>query len=211
MKRLAVFILFFIFTISTFSADDGIDIFLPHQVALDLCSYPSVREGVIDLLYLYLDELWHRGEYSKIFPVLKLITTISPKDVEAWTIGGWFLINGIAPKLSTKEKDRIVSYAIEFMEEGIKANPEDERLYMELAMYYYTMKDYNKVLHYIENVEPSYPSYHFFHLKAHTYQKTGKIKEAIEVWERVKKDFPYMADVAERFIMELKDAAGENH
>ncbi|MCM8829414.1 MAG: hypothetical protein NC824_00205 [Candidatus Omnitrophica bacterium] len=210
MKYLNTFILLSLLIISTPFASE-IEISLPHQAALDLCSYPSVKEGVVDLLYVYLDNLWHRGRYDRIFPVLKLITSISPAEVEAWVLGGWFLINGIAPKLSGKQKGKVIDYAIEFMKKGIEANPQDERLYMELAMYYYTMKDYNKALHYIEKIEPLSPSYHFFHLKAHTYQKTGKIKEAIEVWEKVKVLFPEMKDIAERFIMELRDDSGENH
>jgi len=209
MKCLAVCI--FILSIATASFSDNLEILLPHQAAIDLCSYPSVREGVIDLLYLYVDELWHRGEYSKIFPSLKLITVISPGEVEAWTLGGWFLINGIAPKLSGKEKEKVVNYAIEFMKMGIKANPEDARLYMELAIYYNNKQDYKTAISYLEKIEMEPPSYHFLHLKAHIYQKLGRKQEAIDVWERIRKDFPWMGDVAERFIRELKDASGENH
>jgi len=209
MKCLAVCV--FILSIATASFSDNLEILLPHQAAIDLCSYPSVREGVIDLLYLYVDELWHRGEYSKIFPSLKLITVISPGEVEAWTLGGWFLINGIAPKLSGKEKEKVVNYAIEFMKMGIKANPEDARLYMELAIYYNNKQDYKTAISYLEKIEMEPPSYHFLHLKAHIYQKLGRKQEAIDVWERIRKDFPWMGDVAERFIRELKDASGENH
>ncbi|HPP30433.1 MAG TPA: hypothetical protein PLE69_05880 [bacterium] len=209
MKCLAVCV--FILSIATASFSDNLEILLPHQAAIDLCSYPSVREGVIDLLYLYVDELWHRGEYSKIFPSLKLITVISPGEVEAWTLGGWFLINGIAPKLSGKEKEKVVNYAIEFMKMGIKANPEDARPYMELAIYYNNKQDYKTAISYLEKIEMEPPSYHFLHLKAHIYQKLGRKQEAIDVWERIRKDFPWMGDVAERFIRELKDASGENH
>lgn len=209
MKCLAVCV--FILSIATASFSDNLEILLPHQAAIDLCSYPSVREGVIDLLYLYVDELWHRGEYSKIFPSLKLITVISPGEVEAWTLGGWFLINGIAPKLSGKEKEKVVNYAIEFMKMGIKANPEDARLYMELAIYYNNKQDYKTAISYLEKIEMEPPSYHFLHLKAHIYQKLGRKQEAIDVWERIRKDFPWMGNVAERFIRELKDASGENH
>ncbi|MCX8082631.1 MAG: hypothetical protein N3D17_04470 [bacterium] len=205
-----VLILLFIVFISTSFASD-IDISLSHQAAVDLCAYPSVREGVIDLLYLYVDELWHRGMYERIFPVLKLITTISPSDVEAWTLGGWFLINGIVPKLSGKEKERVINYAVEFMKKGIKANPEDARLYMELAMYYYNRQDYENALYYLESIEVPYPSFHFLHIKAHTYQKLGRTEEAIKVWETVKKFFPEMNDVADRFITELKSDIEKNN
>ncbi|MDD3726682.1 MAG: CDC27 family protein, partial [Candidatus Ratteibacteria bacterium] len=207
----SVFTIFFFFlTISPPFASE-VEIPLWEQAAIDLCSYPSLREGVIDILYLYVDELWHEGQYSKIFPVLKLITTISPQEVEAWTLGGWFLINGIAPQLSGKEKEKVIDYAIDFMKQGIKANPGDQRIYMELAMYYYNRQDYESAISYLEKIEPEIPSYHFLHLKAHTYQKLGKKKEAIEVWERIKNDFPSMTDVADRFIMELKDGSGQDN
>jgi len=209
MRYRAVFVCLFFVSISF---AEELDIPLTHQAAIDLCAYPSIKEGVIDLLYLNVDALWHKGQYNKIFPVLKLITTISPGEVEAYTLGGWFLINGIAPKLSGKEKEKIVKYAIEFMKEGLRANPKEMRLYMELAMYYYNKKDYKTAITYLEKIETDTPSYHFLHLKAHIYQKLGRRKEAIDVWERVKKDFPGMVDVADRFIRELKgDDTGENH
>jgi len=209
MRYRAVFICLFFISISF---AEELDILLPHQAAIDLCSYPSIKEGVIDLLYLDVDTLWHEGQYSQIFPVLKLITTISPGEVEAWVLGGWFLINGIAPELSGKEKGKIVNYAIEFWKQGLKANPGEPRLYMELAMYYYNKQDYKTALTYLEKIEIDVPSYHFLYLKAHIYQKLGKRKEAIDVWERIKKNFPEMVNVADRFIKELKgDDAGENH
>lgn len=211
MKYLAAIILFFVFLFISKPYADDLDISLPHQTVIDLCSYPVLKEGIVDLLYLYVDELWHRGRYDRIFPVLKLITTISPEEVEAWVLGGWFLINGIAPKLSGKEKEKIINYAVEFMKEGIKKNPESPRIYMELCMYYYTRQDYNTALMYLDKIKPEMESYHFLHLKAHIYQKLGRNKEAIEVWEKIKEQFPYMKDVAERFIRELKDDSAENN
>lgn len=203
MRYLFVFLLPLFLVFPSFA--DDIEITLKEQAAIDLCSYPSLKEGVIDLLYLHLDKLWHDGKYSKIFPVLKLITVISPSETEAWSLGGWFLINGIAPKLSGKEKERILNYALDFLKEGISKNPDNEQLYLEIAMYYYNKDEYQTAISYLEKIEPEIPSFHFLHLKAHIYRKLGENRKAVEMWEKIKEKFPYMMDVADRFIMELKD------
>ncbi|MBN1444711.1 MAG: hypothetical protein JW957_01220 [Candidatus Omnitrophica bacterium] len=149
----------------------GEDIVLTQQAALDLCSFPNLTEGIIDMLYLSTDKFWHEGDYKKVFPVLKLITTVKPSEVNAWALGGWFLINAVAPPLPEKEKNKVIEYAIKFSKEGIKNNPENSTLYMELAMHYFRTGDYEKALPLLENGEKYTHSFHLLHLKAHIYRR----------------------------------------
>ncbi|MCM8786385.1 MAG: hypothetical protein NC899_09190, partial [Candidatus Omnitrophica bacterium] len=95
MRKLSV-VFFLFFSLIVFGED--VEIGLKNQAAIDLCNFYDLTEGIVDILYLTVDNYWHSGEYSKIFPVFYLITKILPEDINAYLIGGWFLINGIAPK-----------------------------------------------------------------------------------------------------------------
>ncbi|MCS7181264.1 MAG: hypothetical protein NZ891_07970, partial [bacterium] len=76
MKKILIFLTFFPFLI--FSNNEETNITLKQQMVLDLCGFPNLKEGIIDILYLTIENYWHIGDYSKIFPLFKLITQISP-------------------------------------------------------------------------------------------------------------------------------------
>lgn len=203
MKRCTILVLLTVFLFM--SPPVSSEITLSQQAALNLCSFPGIREGIIDLLYLSVDEFWHRGDYKSVFPVLRLITKIAPGELEAWAMGGWFLVNAVAPSLSGEEKKRVTEYAVEFMNAGINANPENSRMYWELANYYYRTGFYDRALTYLEKGEQYPHTFHLVHLKAHIYQKKGMNREAVKEWEKMREKFPEMKGVAERFLKELKE------
>ncbi len=205
MKNTLIAVMFALLTVFSAGAEE---IVLTQQAALDLCSFPNLTEGVVDILYLSTDEFWHKGDYKRVFPVLKLITAIKPGEVHAWALGSWFLINAVAPPLKEKEKKKVIEYAIKFSEEGIKKNPGNATLYMELAMHYFRTGNYEKALSLLEDGEKYPHSYHLLHLKAHIYRKLGMKEEELKEWEKVKKSFPEMRNVAERFIMEIREEHG---
>ncbi len=181
------------------------EISLKQQTIIDLCNFPSLTEGMVDLLYLTVDNYWHSGEYSKIFPVFYLITKISPKDINAYVIGGWFLINGIAPKYEGKKKEEIKKYGVEFMKKGIRENPDDYRLYWEIAWFYYKENKFEEALNYL-NMAEKYPHpYYVENLKAHIYMKTDRKEKAIKMWEKIKEIYPERKEIAEKFLKKLKE------
>lgn len=200
MKKIA-FILF-LFSGLIYGEEKEID--LKSQAIIDMCNYPDLTEGIVDLLYLSVDNFWHYGEYSKIFPLFYLITKILPTDVNAYVMGGWFLINGIAPKYKGKEKERIKNYAVEFMKKGIEKNPNDYRLYFELAWFYYNEGKFEEAIEYL-NIAENFPHpFYVESLKGHIYTKRNEKEKAINVWEKIKEKYPEMKDIAERNLKRLK-------
>ncbi|MCM8772012.1 MAG: tetratricopeptide repeat protein [Candidatus Omnitrophica bacterium] len=199
--------LFVLFILLTFllTAEENLDISLKEVTIIDLCNYPNLTEAIVDLLYLTVDNLWHAGKYSKIFPIFYLITKIAPYDVNAYAVGGWFLINGIAPKYSDRKKEEIKNYAIEFMKNGIKKNPSDYRLYFEIAWFYYNEKNYDEAIKYLEIAENYEHPFHVENLKAHIYMKINNKTKAIEVWKKIKEKYPEKKEVAEKFIRKLEE------
>lgn len=199
------FIFFLIFTGICLSEDfNQKEINLKEQAVIDFLNFPNIKEPVVDLLYLRIDYLWHYGEYSKIFPIFYLITKILPDDINAYSTGGWFLINGIAPKYEGEKKEKIKKYAIDFMEEGLKKNPDDYRLYWEIAWFYYNENQFEKSIKYLNQAEKYPHPFYVENLKAHIYMKTGEKEKAIKEWEKIKERYPERKDIAERFINILK-------
>ncbi|MFN4226782.1 MAG: tetratricopeptide repeat protein [Candidatus Ratteibacteria bacterium] len=201
MKKFFVFLLF----LSLIVSGQDIDIELKKQAAIDLCNFPNLTEGIVDILYLTIDNYWHSGKYSKIFPIFYLITKILPEDINAYLIGGWFLINGIAPKYLGEEKEKIKNYAIEFMKKGIEKKPEDYRLYFEIAWFYYNEKKFKDAIEYLEKAEKYEHTFYVENLKAHIYVRINEKDKAIKEWEKIKEKYPERKEIAEKFIMLLKE------
>ncbi len=202
MKKNIFFIIVFLIFCFNIKSEVSMNIYL--QAPLEFCSYPDIKEGVVDIIYIKIEENWHNGEYKKIFPLIKLIAFISPEEEEAWELGCWFLMNAIAPEYEGEKRKEIEEYGIDFLKEGIEKNKKSGKLYWELAWIYYRKKNYEKSLEYLEKAEKYISDYKVENLKAHIFEKTGKIDEAIKVWKKIKKMYPLHKNVADRFINKLE-------
>jgi tetratricopeptide (TPR) repeat protein len=205
MKKVIITFFFIFFLASGYCCGNAFS--LQEQAAIDLCVFTEVNEGIIDLLWLKADALWHKGKYGEIFPVLRLITLISPAQIQAWSLGGWFLINGIAPQLSEEQAGKIKEYAVDFLKEGVKKNPEDYKLYWELAWIYYNDENFSESLKYLDQAGKYSHPFHVENLKAHIYMKTGQKEKAVSAWEEVKKRYPEREGIAEKFLKRLKNGS----
>ena len=56
----------------------------------------------------------------------------------------------------------------------------------------------------MEEAEKYISDYKVENLKAHIFEKTGKIDEAIKVWKKIKKMYPLQKHIADRFINKLE-------
>lgn len=199
-------ILFFMFLVYNLCfCQKNIELTLKEQAIVNLCNFPNLTEGIVDLLYITVDDYWHKGEYSKIFPVFYLITKILPNEINAYCVGGWFLINGLAPKYKGKKREEIKNYAIKFMKEGIEKNPEDYRLYWEIGWFFYNEGKFDKAIEYLDEAEKYNHPFYVENLKAHIYMKKNEKEKAIEEWEKIKRKYPERKEIAERFIKKLKE------
>jgi tetratricopeptide (TPR) repeat protein len=81
----------------------------------------------------------HAQTYNELAPLLEITTTLDPQLLPAYQFGASFLAP--APPNGAGEPAR----AIELMQYGIEHNPENWKLYYNLAFVYYTeLKDYKK-------------------------------------------------------------------
>jgi tetratricopeptide (TPR) repeat protein len=174
------------------------------ECALQLLVVPNLHEGISNVLRERIDAEWHAGKYEKVFPYFYLLTRLDPQDTESYATGGWFLINGIVPKLkSGKEKTRITEYALRFWSEGLEKNKEDSTLYWELGWYWYRKEDYRRALEYLDQAERRPHAANVAVTRAHTLMKLGMKEEALAEWNKIRQEFPERQSIADKFIDRL--------
>ena len=78
-------------------------------------------------------------DYRSLWPLLDVATTLDPQLMPAYRFGSTFLSE--PPPRGAGQPER----AIQLLEKGIQANPDQWRLYQDLAyVYYFQLKDYTK-------------------------------------------------------------------
>ena len=176
----------------------------PEIVAIQLLDISNHINPVVNIVNMRIDWLWHTGKYEKIFPLFHLISRLDPEDETNWATGGWFLINCIAPARKPDEAREIKLKGLSFLKEGLHHNPGTYRLYWEIAWTYYLWGEFETALAYLDNaIKYEHPSY-VENTRAHVLEKLGRIEEAITQWKEIRRKFPEMKFVAERFIQNLE-------
>lgn len=139
----------------------------------------GLREVAASLLWLKIEDYFHSGEHEKIAPLIRIITWLDPHFIEAYSSGAW--------QLAWNSEDwRLIPSAEEFLKEGIKNNPDKYELYADMGwLYYDKVKDYEKAIEWYKKAAalPSPPSVK--RMLAHSYERAGKIDEAIKVWQQL--------------------------
>lgn len=139
----------------------------------------GLREVAASLLWLKIEDYFHSGEHEKIAPLIRIITWLDPHFIEAYSSGAW--------QLAWNSEDwRLIPSAEEFLREGIKNNPDKYELYADMGwLYYDKVKDYDKAIEWYKKAValPSPPSVK--RMLAHSYERAGKIDEAIKVWKEL--------------------------
>jgi tetratricopeptide (TPR) repeat protein len=81
----------------------------------------------------------HQTNLELLWPLLDIATTLDPQILPAYRFGSIFL--GEAAPVGAGRPD----LAIELLDRGIQANPDEWRLYQDLGnLYYFDLKDYSK-------------------------------------------------------------------
>lgn len=81
----------------------------------------------------------HQTNFELLWPLLDIATTLDPQLIVAYRFGSTFLSER-APR-GTGRPD----LAVQLLERGLKANPDEWRLYQDLGnVYYFDLKDYAK-------------------------------------------------------------------
>ncbi|HUT74687.1 MAG TPA: tetratricopeptide repeat protein [Armatimonadota bacterium] len=152
------------------------------------------RPLVSNLLWLKVDEFWHRGGsgYWRMVGVLQAICEMDPHFIDAWSTFGWHCAWNIYVDAPVKDRPKWVQTGIEIYQRGIKFNPDRYDLYKDLAwLYHDKLRDYERAIPAWQETlkHPDAPIY-VRHMIAHCYENTWQVDKAIATWKECLKEDP---------------------
>lgn len=181
----------------------------PGSAIINLFMITGLEGLVVDLLWLRMDEEWHKGRWYEMLPILTAITHIQPNFLAAWELGGWHL----AYNMSTYSKDpdqsrKFIAEGINFLKKGIAINRSGYSLYFNLGwIYYHKLNEYKQAIHYFESATRfEHPAY-VDRLIAHGYRKLGDKKAEEQQWKRCLELYPddkYNTKIVTGFLKKIK-------
>lgn len=126
-----------------------------------------------------LDQYWHAGLYEESVTILRILRGMRPTDAEVSGNLAWMLGN-------LNRKDEGLAEAKSFY----RANPGDEIGRILLAQEYMSRKIYDKIIPVLEPLLANAIRIPIFSMLARAYEETGRLKEALNVWELRQKKYP---------------------
>ena len=110
------------------------------------------RKLVADMLWLKVDEYWHRGLVQRMLPMMETVTALDPHFIEAYALGAWHLAYNVTVMVhSAEDKQKYIDQAIGLLKKGIKNNPRNSKLYAEMGftIYFRKLADWEKAAYYL--------------------------------------------------------------
>lgn len=112
-----------------------------------VAAFSGFRAMVADILFIQAYVAWEQTEWSRVLLLFRQVTTLQPHAVLFWDIAAWHMAwnastaalhDRTQPRLALRIKAQREYFAIgkDFLERGIKNNPEQPRLYEMLARLY---------------------------------------------------------------------------
>jgi tetratricopeptide (TPR) repeat protein len=110
------------------------------------------RKLVADMMWLRVDEYWHRGLVQRMLPMMETVTALDPHFIEAYALGAWHLAYNVTVMVhSAEDKQKYIDQGISLLKKGIKNNPRSSKLYSEMGftMYFRKLGDWEKAAYYL--------------------------------------------------------------
>ena len=169
------------------------------------------REAAAGLLWVRCDEFFHSGDYDAILPMVRLITYLDPHADNVYVTGAWHLSYNFTDS-SERSDRRYIGPALAFLREGVANNPNIPDIKFELGWENYDkVKDFPEAEKAFKDAiagpkgdgmaydfpqaanreatdrSDDYPyaaPIRMIHILAHTYEKQGRLPEAIAIWNQ---------------------------
>ena len=131
------------------------------------------RSVIADFLFIQAHVAWERTEWSRVLLLFRQVTTLQPRSVLFWDMAAWHMAwNASAAALNDTSQPRLAlrlkrqreyfDLGKDFLERGIRHNPERPQLYEALArLYREKYKDHEQAAKYFELAasKPGAPKY----------------------------------------------------
>ena len=138
-----------------------------------LAALSGFRSMIADLLFIQAHVAWERTEWSRVLLLFRQVTTLQPRTTLFWDMAAWHMAwNAGAAAMNDPNQPRLalrlkaqrqyLDIGRDFLERGIRHNPEKPQLYEALArLYREKYKDPAQAAKYFELAasKPGAPSY----------------------------------------------------
>ncbi len=153
------------------------------------------REAAAGLLWVRCDEFFHSGDYDAILPLVRLITWLDPHADNIFITGAWHLAYNFTDS-SERSDRRYIAPSQALLKEGVAKNPDISDIRFELGWQNYDkIKDFQTAADAFTlalQTKPNPKNEEFpygaplkvWHILAHTYEKMGRIPEAVATWNK---------------------------
>src|SRR5438477_9675988 len=112
-----------------------------------IAALSGFRAIVADGLFIQAHVAWERTEWSRVLLLFRHVTTLQPRSILFWDMAAWHMAwnasvaamnDQTQPRLALRVKAQREYFALgkDFLERGIKNNPEKPQLYDALARLY---------------------------------------------------------------------------
>ncbi len=139
------------------------------------------RKSAANVLWLQSDANWFEGRYYRTVPLGRLVTTLDPQFVEAWTVTCWHLAYNMSVEERTPDgaAERIRE-GIQFAELGLPWNSTRYDIYQEIGWTYYDkLQNYARAAEYFKKaIEHPHPTF-LERAIAHAYERIPDIESAL--------------------------------
>jgi hypothetical protein len=179
------------------------------------------RKIAANFVWLQVDRYWHEGMMQRMIPLMKTCVMLDPTFVDAYLLGAWHLAyNATAKMMDTPEplkkwndkykarvgeKETYYYLAVDFLEDGVRKNPRNYKLYFDLGygIYNLKLKDYANAVKYLSLAIQQRHDRWVPRMLYICYELNGQFQEALDGWQDYKNKNtgnPIEIDKAERFI-----------
>src|SRR5256714_9991497 len=112
-----------------------------------IAALSGFRAAVADILFIQAHVAWERTEWGRVLLLFRQVTTLQPRSVLFWDMAAWHMAWNAStaamndpsqPRLALRVKAQREYFALgkDFLERGIKNNPDKPQLYEALARLY---------------------------------------------------------------------------
>lgn len=112
-----------------------------------VASLSGFRSIVADVLFIQAHVAWERTEWGRVLLLFRQVTSLQPRSVLFWDMAAWHMAwnasvaalhDQTQPRLALRIKAQREYFSLgkDFLERGIKNNPDQPRLYETLARLY---------------------------------------------------------------------------
>ncbi len=156
----------------------------PDQILLQLFGF---REFLAGILWVRADGFFDEGNYDAILPIIKICTSLDPKEIDIYATGMWHIGYNFTDEQQRSDR-RYIPAALALGKDGAKQNPNTYELFFETGwLWYHKIQDdpWQSVKWFQEAQRREDMLQARKNLLSNAFQRNGQIDEAIALYYKL--------------------------